>query len=253
MRGGEFFLKTGLSFAAGALATYLILENFFYWPSVRRLTEENRKIAEENQQLRRKQDSLDSFIGKNAAPFMVNLDDHARVYSVEVPFDHFSSFADKNHYVQRSQELVSFVTHNDPVIRQAAKSFRDRYGLDRLVAEAIVRFVQRKIYYPAQVNDEAYVSYPVETLVRGYGVCEDSSVLCAAFLKAAGFDAALLNFGIVDKGPKHITAGIAGNFFGDSFPEDGKQYFIIECTGEFAIGETPERLKGITPAVYPIR
>lgn len=91
---------------------------------------------------------------------------------------------------------------------------------DYYYASFILTFVQQVIsYYPVDLIGEAvsgdlmsadeiiygsdeYWAFPTETILHGAGDCEDTSFLCAALFKAAGFDAAVAIL------PGHVMAGL---------------------------------------------
>lgn len=99
--------------------------------------------------------------------------------------------------------------------------------------ELLTAFVQSLPY----ASDYTQPRYPVETVVDGRGDCDDRSLLLAALLDRAGYDAALFYFGEAN----HVAVGVASPdaTFGDS------GYAIIETTEKNLIGVLPE---GMSPA-----
>lgn len=118
---------------------------------------------------------------------------------------------------------------------------------DHYYASFILTFVQKAIsYYPEDLSEEdmpgslmgsdkriygleEYWAFPTETIVQGAGDCEDTSFLCAALFKAAGFDTAL---GIL---PGHVIAGI---HFENSSSSLIYPYYDATYPKEYLITET---------------
>ena len=129
-----------------------------------------------------------------------------------------------------------FVTPRDPTIRDIATTVCAGLQTNEEKAEALLRFVESHFSYVhdyregQQVRD--YHRFPVETLMRGSGDCEDSSYLFASLCIAAGIDTCLIRF------PEHLAVGVSGSFTGSYFKSEGKQYYFAETTGSGArIGE----------------
>lgn len=121
-------------------------------------------------------------------------------------------------------------------------------------ASYLLAFVQQVFEYehdPVLYGTEEYWAFPAETIMRGQGDCEDTSFLCAALFKAAGFDTVI---GLV---PGHAMAGI--NLPGETIEDrtnsyievtpinyliyediDGKRFYACETTypTQFPIGYT---------------
>lgn len=112
----------------------------------------------------------------------------------------------------------------------------------------VITFVQSIPY----VDDHPAGSprYPLETLADGQGDCKDKSVLAAALLQTMGFDVALLRY---PGTPGHMALGIALDGSGSSFSSGGTSYFYVEMTSPgWAVGEVPDELKGVMPAIIPV-
>ncbi|MCQ2084651.1 MAG: zinc-ribbon domain-containing protein [archaeon] len=77
---------------------------------------------------------------------------------------------------------------------------------DQDYADFILAYVQTAFLYVSDsflYQQGEYFAYPVETLLYGAGDCEDTSILCAALFKSAGYDSALLLL------PGHAMTGIS--------------------------------------------
>lgn len=72
-------------------------------------------------------------------------------------------------------------------------------------ASYLLAFVQQTVSYVEDAHlygVSEYWAFPAETIMRGQGDCEDTTFLCAALFKAAGFEAAV---GVL---PGHAMAGV---------------------------------------------
>lgn len=118
------------------------------------------------------------------------------------------------------------------------KAFGKAPSADQHYAEFILAYVQAAYAYGTDsliYGQSEYYAYPVETIVNQKGDCEDTSILCAALYKQAGYDSALL---IV---PEHAMAGVALENYnapktgsGEIISEtiNGKTYYACETTTE---------------------
>lgn len=108
----------------------------------------------------------------------------------------------------------------------------------RKQASFILDFVQQCVTYTAE--KEEYPQYPVETLVKQTGDCEDSVFLAAALLKVIGYKVALLLL------PGHAALGIAGTseLAGFAVEHGDDHYYYCEMSAEgWTIGEISEEYK----------
>ena len=96
---------------------------------------------------------------------------------------------------------------------------------------------------------DEYPKFPVETLAEGWGDCEDSSILYAALMRAAGYDVILLEL------PRHMAVGVALSkpILGSFVVYKGKMYFYAETTGSgWLIGMTPKAYANQKVKAIPI-
>ena len=130
-------------------------------------------------------------------------------------------------------------TLDDPIIIEVAKLFqpyvKDMSDFDK--ANFILRFVQNSIKYTSDRENygvaEKYV-FPVNTLIRKKGDCEDVAFLFASLAYLNGLD--VINVIV----PNHVTTGVAlENVDVDcmKWKYNGKTYYHAEATGVFKIGE----------------
>ncbi len=187
--------------------------------------------------------------------------------------------------------LMLTTPHDDPVLEELAEkldSIAEREGIrgyDKVWF--IASFVQSLKY--SQANEYSptgdYPSYPLETLERGDGDCEDLSILLSSLLRHEGFDSILLIM------PTHAAVAVslprewiklpkvradvrrAGNIYvalvdlmdlyerirDKEWPValeielNNKSYFYIETTGFFRPGELPNLLQLAEMIGWPYR
>lgn len=97
----------------------------------------------------------------------------------------------------------------------------------------VVAFVQAINYTddvdPATNTKTDYWQYPVETLVKESGDCEDHAILAAALLKEMGYDVAVVLLEDPTKG--HAAVAVACDACnGYYYPINGKKYYFLETT-----------------------
>lgn len=141
-----------------------------------------------------------------------------------------------------------------PVIADVAAQLRaaaEKRKLDRdRYVELVAKYVQSMPYdFEKLAADDRQDRFPVETIMKGTGVCGDKSLLMAALLAHEGFDVALLLF----SDEKHMAVGIAGP--GAPYKESG--YLFVETTNLTYVSEIPETfVSGIQltsdPLVIPV-
>ena len=147
--------------------------------------------------------------------------------------------------------VANMVTHDDLIIASLASSLvkdAKKLGFGEYdTANYILAFVQSLRYHR---DDEItpykdYWKFPLETLAEGWGDCEDSSILYAALMKAAGYDVVLLYF------PDHMAVGVAlsKTIAGSYIIHNGKRYYYAETTNPgWTIGKAPPEVIG-KPAI----
>jgi len=170
---------------------------------------------------------------------------------LDIPTRLHDSYASKTRILTSNPSVYSlYVSHPDDdeylsYIAEAIKQMAQKAGFsadDYL--KSIIRFV-RSIKYSDDFKStgfDEYPKYPIETLVDGTGDCEDSSILLASILQAAGIPSVLLltNNTVI---PGHCSVGIAGEGTSDliSYEYDNKKYFYVEATNiDLAIGHVLE-------------
>ncbi|MEM4366690.1 MAG: hypothetical protein QW035_00985 [Candidatus Anstonellales archaeon] len=127
-------------------------------------------------------------------------------------------------------------------VKDAAAAIRAKaaeIGADE--AELALLFVQSINYEVdalyAPYDD--YPKYPIETIVDGFGDCEDTTILLASLLMNMGHESVLVYT------PGHVGLGVAGDYKGRYFEHGGKRWFYAETTSYgWGFGEMPADLGG---------
>jgi len=115
--------------------------------------------------------------------------------------------------------INEFVLDTNAIIIELEAKLRDEFDKESIsvdyplgspgnrynYASYLLSFVQQTVTYASDAiiyGSEEYWAFPAETLVQGHGDCEDSSLLCAALYKVAGYDTAVAVL------PGHAMAGV---------------------------------------------
>ncbi|MCL2317460.1 MAG: zinc-ribbon domain-containing protein [Methanomassiliicoccaceae archaeon] len=175
---------------------------------------------------------------------------HSTDYSIELTFNYekyleYKNMNTKGRAPYSYSKIVSFVTYNDPVIKDLVDSLRAAYGpgadLDQHYASFILAFVQIVFdyYYDEDLYGlDEYYAYPLEVIAHRGGDCEDTSIFAAALFKAAGFDAGVILL------PGHAVAAVGLDVYDPgvysahlfevlSQKVDGITYYGCETTADF--------------------
>lgn len=158
------------------------------------------------------------------------------------------------------EDYSIYVTHPDddgvlvyPVAAELKRlAVQKGYDAEETVNFA-ASFVQNLKY---RLEDEEYPNYPVETLFDKGGDCEDTAILAAALLQAMGYDAVLIRFTSPIEGEAgHMAVGVAvPGVSGHYYPYDGKNYYYLETTSPWPLGEMDQGLfskyNGVSDAIY---
>lgn len=145
---------------------------------------------------------------------------------------------------------------SDPTIKSLVGQLREiadtkRMG-DRQLADYVASFVQSMPYttdYDTTGRDE-YPRYPVETLFKRGGDCEDTSVLIATLLDGLGINVVLLHL----EGEQHIALGVdVPKSYGIYYEYIGTKYWFLETTAEgWRVGDFPTEFKDDKAYIYPV-
>ena len=141
--------------------------------------------------------------------------------------------------------------HDRPVIRALAEEFSTHVVSKKEQISLALTFVQSLPYaYDSTTKGiDEYLRYPIETLVDGYGDCEDKVALLAALLYEMDVDFILLVL------PEHMAVGVHC----DEVESDqyllfhGKKYYYLETTMEgWQIGQIPEDYHNAKMEAVPV-
>jgi len=186
--------------------------------------------------------------GRYYAPNVRNVFFEGKKYTFTIPNVALDSLAKDDMRYMEWDNIANSNDH-DPIIMRLTKQITEGVKDKKEKTRKIVRFVQdRKIIdYKFDFND--YGNYPLETLMRGVGDCEDKVILGKAMLAVEGIDSKFAQIcnKQVDKSGKrvcHAMLLIEGDFDGAYYlskDNPPKKYFVTEMVSPgFSIGQTPK-------------
>jgi hypothetical protein len=117
-------------------------------------------------------------------------------------------------------------------------------------ADFLRTFVQQTIRYQSDrtVSLENYPKYAIETLVEGWGDCEDAAILTATLFNLFGFNAVLLKY------PSHVAVGIQCLDCANYIRVGTQQFAYVETTAKgWPIGKVPDRYNAKIPSVIKLK
>ncbi|WNY24930.1 hypothetical protein [Methanolapillus millepedarum] len=174
-------------------------------------------------------------------------------YTVYIPEDSYTYFKSKSH-TRNDYEQYALSDYDRACIRQIADTLtvqgqENNYTQKEIALNAIA-FVQ-SIPYASDLSTtgyDEYPRYPVETLVDGYGDCEDSAILGAAILNEMGFEVALLEF------PHHMALGLKSDGTKTKTISDGTHHYeyVETTTTDFEVGEIPSNVDIDQVTIHPM-
>ena len=142
---------------------------------------------------------------------------------------------------------------NQEAVRSLVNKLLDKYtdsgSSEWYRLSVIVNFVHNipYIYDTDSQNIEDYAQYPIETLYRNSGDCEDHAILMAAALRELGYDCRLVYYypeAGENKEPEgHVTVAVkdkGGLFSGAYYDINGEKYYALETTQPWNIGSLGE-------------
>lgn len=115
----------------------------------------------------------------------------------------------------------------DGCITDLAEKIRSETGLDGYDLVAFVHSFVRSIDYVSDRESQGawdHWSTPCETLVNGYGDCEDHAILFVSICMALGFEC------VIVMEPGHVASGVLVEAEGDVVEYDGKTYLYCDPT-----------------------
>jgi predicted transglutaminase-like cysteine proteinase len=142
----------------------------------------------------------------------------------------------KNYPINRElpdcSNCKEFMMDNDIMIRTLAQEITRNSKSKEESAQKILDFVNSNLESRLESiyideNIEQYAKFPLETLIEGYGDCEDFALLSGSLMKSIGIEVTLiyLKEGVGKaKGP-HVTLGVNGNFSGQFYEFNKKKYY----------------------------
>ena len=137
-------------------------------------------------------------------------------------------------------DISKMVSEDDPVLAPIAARICSGLATNEERAQTLLNFAHRFHYIMDRGAEKP--RFPAATLMCKGGDCEDTAILYAGLLMAAGMDPLFLYY------PSHLIVGVPGEFFEHRegqqighFEVGGLKYFPAEHTGEgWRIGMLPE-------------
>lgn len=195
----------------------------------------------------RKEATLENFLYQEESYFIVYVKSSEYESKVYVPASSYFKYKSKSHRPTTLEEYPPYVTYSDPTVKEISKVLIKNKRTKEESARAILKFVHEHIMSdgkPEEITNLEYVKFPVETLVERNGDCEDTAILAAALMKAAGIDVVLLYL------PKHMSLGVHGDFQGTYYTLEKKKYFYAETTGTLFLNAPSTWQIGDIPKEY---
>ncbi|MCL2148624.1 MAG: hypothetical protein FWH47_04730 [Methanomassiliicoccaceae archaeon] len=135
--------------------------------------------------------------------------------------------------------IDSYVTYNDPVIRNIAYYLQSNTSgmsdIDR--ADFVLKFVQ-SLPYQYDIDGKGKTEYwklPAETLWEGRGDCEDHAFLYASLMKAMGYRVVLHHVYVYGEG--HLAVGVSVTGGSGTYTNvNGVRYYYCEATATDSAG-----------------
>ncbi len=169
--------------------------------------------------------------------------------SVSIPVDEYIEFSSKgasdasSRHSSDPNDIVGFISTGGVVSKVGSKlsdTYAKSYGIpqpgEQRYAEFILSFVQSSIsfsYDSVSYGYSEYNAFPVETLYRGIGDSNDSSILCASLFAYAGYDSGLLYL------PDKTMAAVSLKYSGQSETVNGYHSLTISNGGKtFVMADT---------------
>lgn len=161
----------------------------------------------------------------------------------------YIAYFERSHYPRYLEDYASFVTSDDPYIVEIAGWFSGIWDPEER-ADAVLSLCQISVAY----EENTAVYYPLETIVRGSGACDEKSLLCASILKALGYDVVLIAY----VSAAHMNVGVHLPFpprHGEGYyvVANGERFYVAETTAAgFMVGDMPLELRNEEIVVIPV-
>lgn len=172
---------------------------------------------------------------------------------------HYYAHNIPRHYTN-AQAAAAFVTPQDMVLVSLAENLSALFDPGWTIAEQagmVMAMVQSMTY--ALDNESSgtleYWSFPVETLFKGMGDCEDTTLLLASLYRYFGYECAILLFFPTNPNiAGHAAVALAlDDWDGFYYIHGGKRYYYVETTSTgWAIGEIPSDYEDVEAIFIPV-
>lgn len=192
--------------------------------------------------------------GMQAQPIQYAWMYEGKSYSVDLSFlkTHYRNYQAQSKQ-QPYEEYMDELTNRPYQLRLAllmdslSETAGCRTNLEK--ASFLLTFAQQAIEYRSDktISPYNYPKYAIETLVDGWGDCEDKAILCATLFRTFGFNPVLLKY------PSHVAAGLQCIDCPGHIRVANQQFAYVESTGRgWEIGEVPDVYQGLSPIVMPL-
>lgn len=195
-----------------------------------------------------------SMEGVMAQPLWFSWKYKGQDYSMELGFlrTHYRKYQGQSKEQAYTQYLKEFPGHMYHLaLAHKLDSLAKRAGCQSNleVAAFLLAFVQEAIQYRSDktITPYNYPKYAIETLVEGWGDCEDKAILTATLFRVFGFNPVLLKYS------SHVAVGLQCLDCPGSIRSGTQQFAYVESTARgWKIGEVPERYRLVRPGIlYP--
>jgi len=189
-------------------------------------------------------------------------------FTIKIPKDLYLYYQNQNHvFNENYQNITSFITNEDPVIKTLIKKINTLYKEKKLNPMVLIYQLTGEVIYSEDKFSikgwDEYPKYPIETLVEGEGDCEDTSFLLATLYKSFGIEPVLVRFdnhlGIATVADQEILDLFIYKH-GKDFMEDANskltksKLIYLESTGntEWDFGYMPEQLQSKNYTIHTL-
>ena len=180
------------------------------------------------------------------------------VWNLSIPLKEYLYYSEKPRITDTSKYTTMVTdTNGDDLLNVLVNKIKDAtltYNLKPSdIANLVGAFVQSLANSDKNIATpyDDYPCYPVETLFKRGGDCEDTSILAAALLQRLAFNEVVFAF----SNPKHVALGVdvAVPLGANEWEYKGTQYVYLETLGgNWTVGNAPTVYTTLQPAIYLI-
>jgi hypothetical protein len=179
-------------------------------------------------------------------------------WDISIPIREYLYYKEKSRG-NDSSKYTAMITdnHADSLINVLVQKIKDT-SLDHNLkktdtVDLVGAFVQSLVYGNQDIGTpyDDHPLYPIETLFKQGGDCEDTSILAAALLQRLEYSQVFFIF----SQPKHVALGvdIPMAAYTNGWEYQAKRYIYLETTGDnYPVGVAPNVYTTLQPEIYPI-